>query len=210
MNIGYGNLLYSLQGKVPGLVIRQVLNTGSDELNGEGNKWVVYIQRASTSSITYPKEVLVMVNDAMMGGSPADILSSINPSTVETVEIKSGLNVLSGSLGGFGILSIYTKTGLLEDKKINKNIPVLKVMGYATTRKFRFPDYSDPDLDPAKVDYRSLLYWNPEVKTSSTTGLATVSFYAGDLTGRYHIVVEGITEKGTPVRAEQFIVVDNH
>ncbi len=210
LNTGYGNLLYALQGKVPGLVIRQVLNTGNDELNGEGNKWVVYIQRAATSSITYPKEVLVMVNDALMGGSAADVLASINPATVESVEIKSGISVLSGSLGGFGVLSIYTKTGLLDDKKIIKNLPVVKVAGYSVPRKFRFPDYSDPDIDVTKIDYRSLLYWNPSVITHSNTGTTTVSFYASDLTGKFHIVVEGITEKGTPVRAELFIFVEKN
>ena len=86
---------------------------------------------------------------------------------------------------------------------------MIKVPGYTPSRKFRFPDYEDPKTDASQADYRSLLYWNPEVRTNYKTGSATVSFYAADLPGRYRVVVEGVTQNGDPVRCVSFIEVDN-
>jgi hypothetical protein len=58
------------------------------------------------------------------------------------------------------------------------------------------------------ADYRSLLYWNPEVITNEKTGTTTVSFYATDLPGNYRIVAEGVDQRGRPVRCVNFVEVD--
>jgi hypothetical protein len=41
------------------------------------------------------------------------------------------------------------------------------------------------------------LYWSPDSKTSSL-GKQQLDFYAGDLTGKYVVVVQGITKDGNP------------
>ena len=198
INASYGNLLLMLPGKIPGLNVRQVNN------ENEGTKWVVYLQRGL--SISNPREVLVTVNDAMVGGDPADILSSINPHDVESIELKSGINVLYGALGGNGILAIYTKIEFVKAKS-TASLTVMKVPGYSHSRKFNAPDYENPQTDETKADYRSTLYWNPNVITDSKTGTATVSFFAADLLGKYRIIAEGVTEDGEPVRCVYFIEV---
>ena len=206
INASYGNLLYTLPGKFPGLVVRQADNP---EAGGStGPKWVVYILRAATGSINFPKEVLVTVNDAIVGGAPGDILGTIDPATVESIELKTGVNVLFGALGFSGVLAIYTKKGTSEEEvKIKKDIPVIKVPGYSKPGRFSFPDYEDPKTNSSTTDYRSLLYWNPEIITDQKTGTATVSFFASDLPGRYRIVAEGVTQNGKPVRCVTFVEV---
>ncbi len=201
INAGYGNLLFTLPGKVPGLIVRQVLNN-----DGEPARYMVYIQRAV--SIANPAEVLVTVNDAIVGGYPADIIAAINPQIVQTIEVRKAVNVLYGGYGGNGIVAIYTKNGS-EIVGTTKNLPVMKVPGYSPSRKFRFPNYEDPATDASLVDYRSLLYWNPNIRTDAKTGTATASFYAADLQGRYRIVVEGVTQNGDPVRCVKFIEINN-
>ena len=200
-NTAYGNLLLALPGKFPGLVIRQI----------PGGNWVVYVQRAATASINNPKEVLVMVNDVAAGGTPADILGSINPANVETVELKSGINVMYGSLSGSGVLSVYTKSGLLtdDDSQPVKNLTVVKIEGYSKPREFPSTDYSDSKRDASANDFRSLIYWNPRVETKVQDGMASVSFYAADLPGFYQATVEGITPGGKPIRHVHFIEVES-
>lgn len=200
INASYGNLLLALQGRFPGLIVRQVNNPG------EGTKWVVYLQRAI--SIALPAEVLVTVNDVITTGSPASILESINPNMVESVELKSGINVLYGSVGGNGILAVYTKNDFEEVEK-RKNILLVSVPGYNRSRKFMAPDYGQPNADSDKVDYRSTIYWNPEVLTDEKKGIAMVSFFAADLPGKYKVVLEGVTYNGQPVRGIYFIDVKN-
>lgn len=198
LNTGYGNLLLTLPGKIPGLIVRQM------NANDEPSRWVVYLNRGV--SLMYPQEVLVMVNNALVGGSPADILSAINPENVESVELKKGVNVLYGFYGGNGILAIYTKDGS-KIQKDRPTVPSIKVDGYSRSRRFKAPDYADPQTEQT-VDYRSLVYWNPSLVTDAETGTATVSFYATDLQGKYRITVEGVGQYGKPIRGIAFVTID--
>lgn len=193
LNQGYGNLLLSLQGKVPGLMVRQ-------DPNGQ---WLIYVQRAGSSSINNAKSVLVMVNDVFVSGNSADILSSINVADVETVEVKTGISVLYGGMGGSGIVSVYTRQGARETTLDTKRQQSFTVEGFYRPRAFPIPKSGTIKSG----DYRSLLYWNPMVNTSRAEGVATVRCFTSDLPGPYRIVVEGVTEKGTVVRGEKLIQV---
>jgi len=200
INASYGNLLQSLPGKVPGLVVRIVAN------EGEAPRWMVYLQRQG--SILYPPEVLVTVNDAIMSGTPAQIIGSIDPSTIETIEVKNGINVLYGSSGGAGIVAIYTKTTITNEQvKQDVKFSQLHVPGYARARSFRFPDYGDPATDRSQEDLRSTIYWNPTITTDPNTGKSSLSFYAADLEGTYRIIAEGISQDGEPMRCEYSVTI---
>lgn len=194
INTSYGNLLTTLPGKVPGLVVRQDPNGAT----------LVYIARAN--SIETPSEVTVLVNDVFVGGSPAEILGSINPSTVESVEVKTGINVLYGVAGGNGIVSVYTKKdsegGVIHDDPASLIVP-----GYSKPRIFPLPDNSKSKRESDLADYRSLIYWNASVRTNSKTGDAVLSFYATDLTGPYRVEIKGVTSKGEPLQSEYLISV---
>ncbi len=202
LNLNYGNLLLAMPGKVPGLIVRQSYS------EGQGMRWVVYVERGKNSSINNAKEVIVTVNDVLMSGTPEEILSNIDPAIVETIEVKKGINVLYGSLGGSGIVSIYTKKDYQKNESM-KALSVMKVPGYSRAREFSAPDYSDPQTDTSQADYRSTVYWNPKVKPDDKTGAASVSFFASDLPGKYQVVVEGITQNGEPVRGTYLIEIEN-
>ncbi|MEQ9593079.1 MAG: carboxypeptidase-like regulatory domain-containing protein [Cyclobacteriaceae bacterium] len=204
LEVSYGSLLLALPGKFPGLIVRQ---TGSEI---EENRWAVYLQRSV--SLGKPRQVLVTLNDVAVGGSnPARFLDTIDPATVESIELKSGINVLYGDQGGFGVLAIYTKTksSNLETKHL-PNFQQVSIGGYARPEEFQFPNYDDPSIDTSFPDYRSTIYWNPNVITDRESGVAEVSFFAADLPGKYRVVVEGLTYGGLPVRGElQLTIEDN-
>jgi hypothetical protein len=202
LNVALGNLLYTLPGKFPGLNVRIAAN------NGEGPRWVVYSERAYRSSLGTTREVLVTLNDvAISGDRPAEFLADIDPNTVKSVAFTTRLVPSYGSQGAFGVLSIYTKTGLSKEALASapSNFQAIQIPGYNRPRKFKAPEYSGEKSD-TKIDYRSTLYWNPEVITNDE-GEASVSFYASDLPGRYHVVAEGVTENGEPIRSEYYIEV---
>ena len=113
-------------------------------------------------------------------------------------------------MGASGIIYVYTKSGPLQtDTEVAKNFTKAKAMGYSSQRSFKAPDYSNPKTDASKTDFRSTIYWNPEVVTNSVTGVTEVSFYSSDLPGTYRIVGEGITQTGEPVRSIVFITVES-
>ena len=197
INTSYGNILYAMQGRFPGLVVRR----------SEAG-WIIYSQRAT--SISSPTPILVMVNNVPLGGDPADILSTINPMTVESIEVTTRINVLYGSQGANGVISIHTKQNVSEDYiQRSPNFQILVIHGYSRYRIFSHADYDNPKTDKTKPDYRATIYWSPEIVTDAKTGTTTVSFFAADLPGRYRILAEGVTQNGEPVRCVYFIEVDS-
>ena len=94
----HNNLLFALQGKFPGLIVRL-----------SGGDWVVYSEVAASSSVNNIKEVLVLIDNVVMGGTAADILGRIDPTTVESIEYTNRLKSIYGLQGNSGVLSIYTK-----------------------------------------------------------------------------------------------------
>jgi len=197
INTAYGNLNNALAGKVPGVIVSPEALT-------------VSFSRARTQSIMFKGEPLVTINDVPMSGDAFIILSAINPQTVESIEFKKGINVLYGSQGANGVISVYTKKGVSEEEKSVPNFQTIAVKGYASARKFKAPDYTGNKTNNKAVDYRSTIYWNPEIIIDSKNTEPSVSFFAADLPGRYRIIAEGVLGNGEPVRAEYFIDVESN
>jgi hypothetical protein len=193
LNVNSGNLLWALVGKVPGLVVNP-------------SQGVVYFSRAMNSSITNSASPLVMINDVPMAGDAGNILQTIDFNTIESIEFTNRLNSLYGTQGGFGVISVYTKTGNSVDKT-DPNFQTIKLPGFSKTRKFLAPDYSHAREDHSQTDYRSTIYWNPDVNTDEN-GRATVSFFASDLAGLYRVVVEGVAADGRPVMAQIYLTIE--
>jgi len=51
-------------------------------------------------------------------------------------------------------------------------------------------------------DLRTNLYWNPAVATDPG-GIVKISFNASDVTGRFRVKIEGMTEDGQPFSAQE-------
>jgi hypothetical protein len=206
INGSYGNLLQILPGKFPGLIVRQGTNSVGEVA------WFVYLAKAGqSSSILNPAEVLVTINDVVVSGKPEQIISAIDPNTVESIEIKTGVNVLFGSLGGNGILAIYTrkdfdKVSSIDQSKQN-GFSGFSVVGYSKPKQFKFSTFEE--RNQRKGNLGSTIYWNHNVITLTKNGKTSTSFYAPSLPGSYQVVAEGINEKGEPIRCVHFLnVVD--
>ncbi|MGX1928052.1 hypothetical protein [Flagellimonas sp. 2504JD4-2] len=96
------------------------------------------------------------------------------------------------------IISITTK-GKVGIHATNKPIPgtldtTMEV--FSPVKEFYAPKYDKPvPVDEQKPDLRSLLHWNPNLIIDET-GKISESFYNGDLTGDFVIIVEAISEDG--------------
>jgi TonB-dependent SusC/RagA subfamily outer membrane receptor len=156
-------------------------------------------------------EPLVVVDGIIVNtpdGNALVVLSSMSPRDVERIEVlKYGSAAAYGARGANGAIVIYTKKGGREESGANydfNKLQRIKIAGYSATRKFSVPDYST-ESDAQIPDTRTTIYWNPDLKGDNTK-TTEVSFYASD-SGRYRIVVEGITSDGIPFRAEKMINV---
>lgn len=215
-NSGTTNLVVALQGKVPGVVI-------TSAIGNSGSAYKINIR--GVSSILLNTEPLILIDGVPVGGSPpvfegkkmvemgstsGDRLASLDLNIIDRVEVTTRMNSLYGEAGRNGVIAVFTKAGSVHNKTAlqnTKTVDTHKISGYSIPREFRSPDYDSPLIDKEKPDYRSTIYWNPNLSIEDISGSCSVSFFAADLPGKYRIVVEGVTETGRPLRAESFITI---
>jgi len=97
-------------------------------------------------------------------------------------------------------LLIITKNGALFRKQNNPSIVNISPKGFNKVKEFYNPRYSraSNNLIP---DFRSTVYWNPNLKTYSI-GKTSFSYYNADGPGVYKVIVEGINSDGQIGRQE--------
>ena len=97
-----------------------------------------------------------------------------------------------------GIISLTTYHGDLEGIEMDPHATVLDYPGIAEDRQFFSPQYeTEKEVSSRMPDYRTLLYWAPEIKIG-LQAKKQLGFYSSDLPGKYAVVIQGLTETGTP------------
>lgn len=188
------NFLVGLQGKVPGLRVTETVGPN-------GTPQVSVKIRGGSSSLVGDTNPLFLVDGVPF--PDANSLSALSPDMIDSVEIITRAVPQFGSRGTNGVISIFTKKGITAETD-RPDFVGQKVLGYSRPRPFTSPSYLNNDSE--EPDFRTTIYWNPNVVTDSA-GEAFVSFYTADLEGKYRIIIEGLTSDGNPVRSESFIEV---
>jgi hypothetical protein len=84
----------------------------------------------------------------------------------------------------------------LEGYEIDPGIVVFKYEGLHTNAEYYSPDYSNVKTNSGRMpDFRSVLYWAPQVPLSNTE-FQQISFFTSDLGGQFIVVVQGICPDG--------------
>jgi hypothetical protein len=175
----YGSLFQYLQGKIPGIVIRDPLG--------------------DVPSIVWRNDpVAFFLNN--FSSSAADIR---NTPMMDVEYVKIYDPSMGGAFGAYGgVISVYTKRGkgFSFDDKNNKMLPL---PGYTPVKEFFSPDYATAATAVAKPDLRATLYWNPNIILDKEKQEYLIKFYNNDVTRKFKIVLEGINFDGKLVHIEK-------
>ena len=202
----YGNVLDYMVGKVPGVDINgdDVRIRGASGFgNGSLPLFLIDgIPLAANQTINLPVEVIGNTDtdgstSSNMNDQLIQTVKAIPISDVEKIEVlKSPQNLaVFGVKGANGVIAIYTRRGEPNaGNQMSKNIIENKVIGYAKYRQFYSPNYTPENVNENQHDLKTLLYWNPEVKTEK--GTAALHFFSSDQPGKYKVIVEGIANDG--------------
>ena len=202
----YNNILDFIVGKIPGVDISgdNVRIRGTSSFVGNTMPLFLLdgVPLVGSPNFNLPVEVSQTAKDDVSSTSKMDeqliqTVRAIPLSDVDKIEIlKSSQNTaVYGVKGANGVIAIYTRRGeIAGGNSVVKGIVSNKVAGYPGYKEFYSPDYSKENVSRKQPDLRTLLYWNPEIKTKN--GAAEYSFFSSDQTGYYKIIVEGITNDG--------------
>ncbi len=201
----FENIIDYMAGKVPGVDVNgnQVRIRGTSSFGAASSPLFLIdgIPLVSNQVVSFPSEVAQdEYYDNDLEKAEERLIQSVKTipmNDVEKIEVlKTPTNLaVFGVKGANGVIAIYTRRGkpLSEEKNI-RGVIEKKIVGYSGFRTFYSPKYLPENKDNESPDYRSTLYWNPEIKTIE--GNAEIRFFSSDETGRYYIFLEGITNDG--------------
>ena len=134
----------------------------------------------------------------MLDGIPifdADKIMAFDPRKVKKLEVITR-RYYTGVLSLPGVVSYTTYAGDLGGFELDPKSLVIDYEGLQLKREFYAPQYETTKQRESRLpDQRTLLYWAPAVVTGAN-GKQHLEFFTSDLTGNYHIVIEGITAHG--------------
>lgn len=137
----------------------------------------------------------------VLDGMPVDKDMILNMSVfdVETIDVLKGASAaIYGSRGGNGVISILTKRANANYDYSKDEIPgvlVSKIKGYDVPREFYAPKYEVNTPLFNRPDYRSTIYWKPNLETNSN-GKAQFKYFNTDAHSRVLIRVEVLSNDG--------------
>ena len=95
-----------------------------------------------------------------------------------------------------GVASFTTYAGNLEGFALDPRVLMVNYEGLQLEREFYAPVYETVAQQGSRIpDFRSTLYWKPDVTTDAKGG-AAVSFYTSDSKGQYIGVLQGLDVQG--------------
>jgi hypothetical protein len=107
---------------------------------------------------------------------------------------------------GLPTLAISSRLAQAQSSILENKTGFAVITGYTPVREFYAPRYGAEKIsDYAASDFRSTLYWNPEVKLDKSHRKVKLVFYNNDVSNKYRIVVEGMNQEGKLTRIEELI-----
>lgn len=102
-----------------------------------------------------------------------------------------------------GVLLVRVKPGFTGKNGPQFSMAAIQQQGWAPDATFYSPQYTDISKK-TRPDHRTTLYWEPKL-TTDRNGHATIYFYASDLSTRYLVTLEGVSDNGTVISKQAII-----
>ncbi|HEY8782974.1 MAG TPA: carboxypeptidase regulatory-like domain-containing protein [Mucilaginibacter sp.] len=141
-----------------------------------------------------PPHKMLVILDGVENGD----FGGLQTTDVETVEVlRYASTAIYGMEGGGGVLIITTARSRRLDPKDIASIGILPIapVGFYKAREFYSPKYDNTTLVGKQRDFRSTIYWKPELVTDKD-GNASFDYFNADGTGTYKVVIEGVDNNG--------------
>ena len=140
--------------------------------------------------------------------SNVEELLMLQPQAIESIEWFDHVGAANMTIYGWdvstsGLLLVRQKPGLKGRAFRPISMATVHQQGWKPSAEFYSPQYPDPSAK-TRPDHRTTLYWNPKVETDEK-GHASVRFYASDISKRYLITLEGVSDDGIVIHKEAII-----
>ena len=159
--------------------------------------------------------VKVYIDNFVESAEEHGYVLSLPPTDIRSIEYFTPNSPINGFFGVRpvsnsgklpGVLFIFMKDGseiVRARAKDRLSFASVRQLGYRWPIEFYSPQYTDKS-QKTRPDHRTTLYWNPKV-TTDANGKASVRFYASDISKRYLVTLEGVSDDGIVVQKQTVI-----
>jgi len=188
----YRSIFDLLRGRVPGVDIVGTFPEQAAIIRGY-------------SSIVLENEAQIVLDGIPVPNISASTLDINNVAFIDV--IKGSRAAIFGGLSRNGVIAIYTRSP--QDAKPVPQPGLLKFEypGYYRAKVFYAPNYEKKEPEHIKPDYRTTLFWEPNINID-TDGKAKLQFFTSDRYSQYRVLVQGVTTKGIPIVGAATFLVD--
>lgn len=123
-----------------------------------------------------------------------DRLMSYDPLKMRKLEVYNRRYLFNNSFFS-GVLNWTSYKGDLANFELDPRALVIDYEGMQLQREFYSPSYDDPAAMQHLPDFRTLLYWSPEI-AADKNGEHHLRFFTSDKKGNYIAVIQGLTANG--------------
>lgn len=155
--------------------------------------------------VVYTDEVLVLLDGVPL--MDYHKIFSYDPLKVKRLDVIPARYQMGG-INFNGIASFETYQGRFDGFELTPGVVAIDYEGLQLQREFYSPVYENSSDRQKRIpDFRSTLYWTPEVQIDKT-GKGSVEFYTSDKPGKFLIVLQGFNERNEPVSASNSFIVE--
>jgi hypothetical protein len=170
-------------------------------------KYEIRVLNTNREHVFFDSPPLVLLN-----GVPVLNLNTVikyDPMNVKRLDIVTR-PWYYGNMSFSGIMNFVGYNNHMQAFDLDPHSTVIDYDGLQAQREFYSPVYNTPQQTESRLpDFRKLLYWSPDVLTNSR-GEKDIQFYSSDISGKYVVVIQGISKDGKAgTGVLQFVVKGN-
>lgn len=126
---------------------------------------------------------------------------NINPLNVKSIAVINRSYRL-GEIDYRGVVNVSTKKNNFSEYPFPNNVVFFDFEGVSFPYNFKNKKYFEDNSQQNRIpDFRTVLYWNPNVKTD------TISFFTSDYCADYQVLITGIDKRGNMIKSLQNFTV---
>jgi hypothetical protein len=148
--------------------------------------------------ITIKRGALILLDGYEVNQANLSSILTLPMNIIDRIDILYA-SPLYGMRGANGVVNIITRTGIRRaPETVSPNSTYVIVKGFDVLRIFYSPNYDNKKEQTFLPDYRTTIFWEPNIKIDKKIK-STIQFFNADNPTKISVVVEGITKEGIPV-----------
>jgi hypothetical protein len=161
-------------------------------------QFIIEKTKCNGKEITIRRGALILLDGYEVNSANLSSVLSLPMNIVDRVDVLNA-SPLYGVRGANGIINIITLTGIRRaPEKPSPNYVYTIVNGYDIPRIFYSPNYDNKTEQTYHPDYRSTIFWEPNIKVEKNRK-PTLQYFNSDNPTKISIAIEGVTREGIPV-----------